>query len=359
MQPVCTVVLWQHPKLGNPRPGTEVSRALRALNPKRVRNESERVSRPGEPQSPQRVRHGVRKESKNAASDSFWTLFGLRGALFQRLWGSPGRDTLSDSFLTLLGFRARRARETSVPGRGGSQTPKYRLPKWMSEACSSGKKKKKSTKINFFGPETAGWGGGLPHEGVGVEKFVPSLESLSSLGFAERNLGMSREFCRDVPEIRASQVDVGSLFSKQKCFSALQSVAGGSRARVSAQPCSLLRHLHPLLEGGPHSCKFDSMAKAGSELDQSLRHRSPKDHQHSTSDRKRGGLRGGWPPFLEIGLFRSFFALLLPFSPFSRALGEHLANQAKRKEKGAFFLRYPRICLSPHLSNPHLWHSKY
>ena len=35
---------------------------------------------------------------------------------------------------------------------------------------------------NFLDPETAGWGGGLPREGVGVEKFVPSLESLSSLG---------------------------------------------------------------------------------------------------------------------------------------------------------------------------------
>ena len=31
----------------------------------------------------------------------------------------------------------------------------------------------KSTKINFLGPETAGWGGGLPREGVVVEKFVP------------------------------------------------------------------------------------------------------------------------------------------------------------------------------------------
>ena len=40
--------------------------------------------------------------------------------------------------------------------------------------------RKKSTKINFLGPETAGWGGGLPREGVVVEKFVPSLESLSS-----------------------------------------------------------------------------------------------------------------------------------------------------------------------------------
>ena len=43
--------------------------------------------------------------------------------------------------------------------------------------------RKKSTKINFFGPETAWRGGGLPREGVVAEKFVFSLESLSSLGF--------------------------------------------------------------------------------------------------------------------------------------------------------------------------------
>ena len=85
---------WKKEGGGKP-PGTEVSRpesrALRARNPKRVRKESERVSRPGGPQSPQRVRHGVRKESKNAASDSFWTLFGLRGALFgDSAVGLPG-----------------------------------------------------------------------------------------------------------------------------------------------------------------------------------------------------------------------------------------------------------------------------
>ena len=33
--------------------------------------------------------------------------------------------------------------------------------------------RKKSTKIDFLGPETAGWGEGLPHEGVGVEKSAP------------------------------------------------------------------------------------------------------------------------------------------------------------------------------------------
>ena len=54
--------------------------------------------------------------------------------------------------------------------------------------------RKKSTKINFLGPETARWGGGLPREGVVAEKFAPSLESLFSLGFEERNPGCARNF---------------------------------------------------------------------------------------------------------------------------------------------------------------------
>ena len=49
---------------------------------------------------------------------------------------------------------------------------------------------------NFLGPETAWWGGGLPREGLVAEKFVPSLESLSSLGFEERNLGCPGNFAR-------------------------------------------------------------------------------------------------------------------------------------------------------------------
>ena len=53
---------------------------------------------------------------------------------------------------------------------------------------------KKSTNIDFLGPETGRWGGGLPLEGVVVEKFMPSLESLSSLGFEERNLGCPGNF---------------------------------------------------------------------------------------------------------------------------------------------------------------------
>ena len=62
----------------------------------------------------------------------------------------------------------------------------------MAEKCHSGKTK--STKINFLGSETTRWGGGLPREGVVAEKFVLSLESLSSLGFEERNLGCAGNF---------------------------------------------------------------------------------------------------------------------------------------------------------------------
>ena len=54
--------------------------------------------------------------------------------------------------------------------------------------------RRKSTNINFLGPETARWGRGLPREGVVAENFVPSLESLSSLGFEERNPGCPGNF---------------------------------------------------------------------------------------------------------------------------------------------------------------------
>ena len=48
----------------------------------------------------------------------------------------------------------------------------------------SGKKKEHKGLVR----RPPGRGGGLPREGVVVEKFVPSLESLSSLGLEGRNL---------------------------------------------------------------------------------------------------------------------------------------------------------------------------
>ena len=69
-----------------------------------------------------------------------------------------------------------------------------------------------STKINFWGPETARWGGGLPREGVVAEKFVPSLESLSSLDFDER--------IQDVPKLLPGCPEPLGVFEKfvQKKF---------------------------------------------------------------------------------------------------------------------------------------------
>ena len=61
---------------------------------------------PESPKTRQRVRHGVRKEPKKSPKLCCGTLFGLRGA--GALFGDSGA----------LGFRARRARKTSVPGRG-------------------------------------------------------------------------------------------------------------------------------------------------------------------------------------------------------------------------------------------------
>ena len=68
---------------------------------------------------------------------------------------------------------------------------------WLSVKCPVGgylvgnclviSGKMKVHKEQLLGPETARWGGGLPCKGAGVEKFVLSFESLSSLSF-----GMSR-----------------------------------------------------------------------------------------------------------------------------------------------------------------------
>ena len=99
----------------------------------------------------------------------------------------------------------------------------YTLPK--RGALRSGKKK--STKKNVLGPETAQWGGGLPLEGVVAENFVPALESLSSLGFEERNLGCPGNFAGmsrtpgGVQKVRATKTSC-AFFVPYKCkFSSL------------------------------------------------------------------------------------------------------------------------------------------
>ena len=90
------------------------SRALWARNPERVRKES-RKSTPGrDPQSPERVRPGVSKESEKSPKPEIRTLsdsFETPGRTLSGLWGSRPGGLFRDSFRTLSGFRARRARE--------------------------------------------------------------------------------------------------------------------------------------------------------------------------------------------------------------------------------------------------------
>ena len=65
---------------------------------------------PGSPRVPKECATESEKSPKGVRSCKlrFWTLFGLRGGLFGDSGAPRGGDTLSDSFRTLLGFRARR-----------------------------------------------------------------------------------------------------------------------------------------------------------------------------------------------------------------------------------------------------------
>ena len=49
----------------------------------------------------------------------------------------------------------------------------------------------------------------------------------------------------------------------------------------------------------------------------------------------------------EIGLFRPVSAFFALFQRVGRAPGK-----SRKRRKKAFFLRYPQICLNPHLLNP-------
>ena len=59
----------------------------------------------------------------------------------------------------------------------------------FSEFSSFLRQDKRARRLTFLGPETTGWGGGLPREGVVVEKSVPSF-----LGLEGRNLGCPGNF---------------------------------------------------------------------------------------------------------------------------------------------------------------------
>ena len=66
-----------------------------------------------------------------------------------------------------------------------------------------------------------------------------------------------------------------------------------------------------------------------------------------------GALPGNRPKSAVFGRFRPFSAFFAVFRRVQRAPGKF-----RKRRKKAFFLRYPQICLNPHLLNPHLRHSK-
>ena len=67
---------------------------------------------------------------------------------------------------------------------------------------------KKEPKPKLLGPDILRWGGGLPREGVGVEKFGMSLETRETKLFWRDIPGFCR--VRDIPE-------VPEKFEKKKC----------------------------------------------------------------------------------------------------------------------------------------------
>ena len=67
-------------------------------------------------------------------------------------------------------------------------------------ASKSHQAREKSTKINFLGPETARWSGGSSTRRGGGRKVRARTRKFVFLGFRREESGMSREFCRDVPD---------------------------------------------------------------------------------------------------------------------------------------------------------------
>ena len=127
--------------LGTSPPLTEVSRALRPRNAKRVSKMSPGAPGPETPKSLKKVSGTVRQVS-GESPESVWRVFLECSGTFWRLFGAPGPEAPGDIFETFSAFRARRARETSV--RGGL-VPKSRL--WLS--C-----------FFFFGPDEPTLNGG-------------------------------------------------------------------------------------------------------------------------------------------------------------------------------------------------------
>ena len=79
-------------------------------------------------------------------------------------WGSPGTSQKLGEPDSLPATRQICLQFSGVSGPSGPEITQQ-----------SGKKKEPKPKL--FGPDVFGWGGGLPHEGVGAKKFGMSLET--------------------------------------------------------------------------------------------------------------------------------------------------------------------------------------
>ena len=74
--------------------------------------------------------------------------------------------------------------------------------------------RKKRTKVNVLGPETARWGGVLPCEGMGSKSlFPPSTIEAQAKRTCPR---IFREFCRDIPDPWSKKLKTAVGVSEEK-----------------------------------------------------------------------------------------------------------------------------------------------
>ena len=158
------------------------------------RKSLKRVSRglpaPGSKKCPKQSRNSLRRlktvyfESPETVSRLFRTLFGLRG-----------REAPGDSFETLSGFRARRARETPVRGGWGCNSMGVGRISSQGEVAPQSPGEKNPHKHKYLGPVTIrGRGGGSLPVGCPGVKDLWSVHELFAGAYC-RNKSFQYESC--------------------------------------------------------------------------------------------------------------------------------------------------------------------
>ena len=200
--------------MGTSPPLTEVSRALRARNPKKT----SRKCLPGPPApGPQTVSKKSQNTPKTLSRhfpETLRRLPALSPRLFRDFLGVPGPEAPGDIFETFLGFRARRARETSVRGGlvpngckcqfcfyghgdcsdlGNEKQPRFSCLKFLI----SGRPDPYGTLVACFARSASL---ALPH----LKSFaaIPSV-SLVQLGHTNRSVFLSHESQREIALVKA------------------------------------------------------------------------------------------------------------------------------------------------------------